>query len=277
MIFAYLDEFGHIGPWYGADHPKHNTSPVFGVAGILLPEQAVRGFSGHFLNRKTDLLDFEIRRADKQPYEWEKKGANLFTARSILKYPNIRSTAFRIINHVEACGGRIFYYGREKWSQTEDVNPNGLYKTIFANSIRRIDRFCNRINQNFVVVIDQHAARPILLRSATQTMFGNAPAMRLASPPFEVESHLNQNIQAADWIAAIVGRIWSFRFAPQDFAHLQPYETYFWSRLHRLTVQSTVERATRRKPPERGPQVGTLGEALIAAGLSPNAAPPKPR
>ena len=34
--FAYLDEFGHIGPYLGRQHPRHNDSPVFGFAGLVL-------------------------------------------------------------------------------------------------------------------------------------------------------------------------------------------------------------------------------------------------
>jgi len=52
MIFAYLDEFGHIGPFYGREHPSYNTSPVFGLAGILLPEESVRPFATFFLKAK---------------------------------------------------------------------------------------------------------------------------------------------------------------------------------------------------------------------------------
>ena len=42
--FAYLDEFGHIGPYLGRTHPRCNDSPVFGIAGLVLPVNEVRGF-----------------------------------------------------------------------------------------------------------------------------------------------------------------------------------------------------------------------------------------
>ena len=32
--FAYLDEFGHIGPYVNREHPRYNDSPVFGLAGF---------------------------------------------------------------------------------------------------------------------------------------------------------------------------------------------------------------------------------------------------
>jgi hypothetical protein len=45
---AYLDEFGHIGPFVSRDHPQHNTSPVFGLGGFVLPSSKVRAFATWF-------------------------------------------------------------------------------------------------------------------------------------------------------------------------------------------------------------------------------------
>ena len=61
--FAYLDEFGHIGPYLGRQHPRHNDSPVFGFAGLVLPVNEVRGFGTWFFQRKCHLLDFELERS----------------------------------------------------------------------------------------------------------------------------------------------------------------------------------------------------------------------
>ena len=46
IYVAYLDEFGHVGPYIGRSDPRHNTSPVFGFAGFILPAEAVRGALG---------------------------------------------------------------------------------------------------------------------------------------------------------------------------------------------------------------------------------------
>jgi hypothetical protein len=270
MIFAYLDEFGHVGPFFGRAHPRHNTSPVFGLAGVLLPEHSVRPFASYFLNRKTDLLSFDIHKSGKQPYEWEKKGSNLFTAKSLELYPEIRKTAFRILNHVKESRGRVFYCGRQKIRNREDVNPNGLYTTVLSDALRQIDACCAAIDQNFVVVVDEHSARKELLETATKTMYGHRPTMRLASPPFEVESYLKQNIQAADWIAAIIGRIANYEFEPIDFAAYEPYERYFRKRIEAVSTHSTIMRRTLRPRAQRTTTttvstIGTLGHAFTAA------------
>lgn len=267
MIFAYLDEFGHVGPYFDKQHPRYNASPVFGLAGILLPESSVRAFASFFLARKIDLLNEEIKRSRKQPYEWEKKGTNLFTEKSIEKYPAIRATAFRVLNKVRQCNGRVFYYGRDKIRGKTDLNANGLYKTVFAHALRQIDSYCDGIGQNLTVIVDEHSARPELIETAAKTMYGAEPTRRLLNPPFETESHLNQNIQAADWIATLVGRLWNYRLDPAGFAGLEPYERYFWSRLHAVATHSSVW----ERPKPAKSKTGTLGEAIIAAQVRTSA------
>lgn len=247
MILAYLDEFGHNGPYFGRDHDRHNCSPVFGLAGILLPESAVREFGSFFLKRKTELLAGEIERSGKPAYAWEKKGTNLFTAKSIVLYPEIRRTAFRALGRLGGCGGNVFFCGREKQRGREDVNANGLYKTVLAQSLRLINNHCENINQRFVVVLDENSARRTLLETAAKTMFGADGVSRLVSPPFEVESYLDQNMQAADWIATLVGRIWNFRIDREHFANFARYDDYFASRLQSVTMNGSILQPRRKR------------------------------
>ena len=64
---AYLDEFGHVGPYVARSDPRHNDSPVFGLAGFVMPADKVRGFGTWFFKRKCELLDFEIQRSGEHP------------------------------------------------------------------------------------------------------------------------------------------------------------------------------------------------------------------
>ena len=41
---AYLDEFGYVGPSVSRNDPRHKHSPVFGLAGFIMPADEVRGF-----------------------------------------------------------------------------------------------------------------------------------------------------------------------------------------------------------------------------------------
>ena len=134
--FVYLDEFGHIGPFVSRTSPKYNESPVFGLAGIILPDDAIRPFATKFLKLKEYLFAEEIHKSRRISALWEKKGIEIFTAKNLAKYPHFRGTGFRLINYIRDCGGKIFYYGREKIHQSTDVNSIGLYTTVLSHAIR---------------------------------------------------------------------------------------------------------------------------------------------
>jgi len=56
MYIAFLDEFGHIGPFIRRNDRKYNQSPVFGLAGFVLPHHNVRSFATWFYQYKNQLL-----------------------------------------------------------------------------------------------------------------------------------------------------------------------------------------------------------------------------
>lgn len=111
---AYLDEFGHVGPYVDRQHPRHNTSPVFGFAGLVLPVDEVRGFGTWFFQRKCELLHFELARSGKHPALWEKKGSSLYTTVNVEKYPQLRMFTSRLFNKIETIGGFVLYVGVQR-------------------------------------------------------------------------------------------------------------------------------------------------------------------
>lgn len=247
MRFVYLDEFGHIGPYVSRSSKKHNESPVFGLAGIILPEDAVRPFATFFLQQKERAFAFELEGSGKMAAKWEKKGTSFIRPGPLKKYPNVRQLLNRTINQLLKRGGNIFYYGREKEFNKFDGNATGLYTTCLAHALRRLDTVCGERDDNFVVVIDQHSARKELLECAAKTMFGYQPCRRLASPPFEVESYLNQNIQAADWIATLVGRLMSYAVCPNEFPDFGYIDKIFGERVARTSINSQLMRRPQKR------------------------------
>ena len=79
MIVAYLDEFGHVGPYISTMHKKFKDHPLFGYAGIVLLEDAIRPFGAKFEQVKARQFRSEIVKTGKHPRRWEKKGAEMFT------------------------------------------------------------------------------------------------------------------------------------------------------------------------------------------------------
>ena len=158
---AYLDEFGHIGPYIDRTHPQHNDSPVFGLVGIVLPLDEARAFATWFFQRKCDLLAFEMH------------------------------------------------------------NLNYLYRKILSEAIKRLNEFCTKDcnpPSNFIMALDEHDQRSALITQATRDMFGGPqPRKSLIEPPFQLESHRYQTLQAADWIVGLVGRLGAYWADPTGY------------------------------------------------------------
>lgn len=240
MLIAFLDEFGHIGPFVSRSDQRYNHNPVFGLAGFALPHHCARSFATWFFQLKNQLLAPEVKSSGIHPATWEKKGADLFTTKNIKKYPNITAAVNRTINKIYRSDGRLFFYGRQKYMAPGQANPNGLYTTVMAHSIRRLDDYCKNNKQQFMMILDQHSNRIELLATAAKTMFGDTPASCLIEPPFQVESHLYQTIQAADWIATLVGRLWAYRVAPNEYADWEWAERLFGKRIDSAVTHSTL-------------------------------------
>ncbi len=240
MYIAFLDEFGHIGPYVARTDPRYNHSPVFGLAGYILPHHHVRRFATWFYQYKGRLLSQEIAEAQGHPATWEKKGKKLYRSKNIESYRNLRGGTNRMINKIFVFGGRLFYYGIEKYQSPEESNATNLYKTCMSHTIRRINHFCGSQEETFLMILDEHEDRIQLLEAAAKTMFGEHAAVNLLEPPFQVESHLYQTIQAADWIATIIGKLLAYRSQPAEFADYEWAERYFGSRIGEAATHSKI-------------------------------------
>ena len=244
--FAYLDEFGHVGPYVARTDPKYRESPVFGLAGFVLPADEVRGFGTWFYQRKCELLAFEIGRSEKHPAEWEKKGSSLYTATNVSRYPELRRFTNRLLNRIEALGGFVLHVGIRKTASPERHDPNRLYARVFLEAIKRIDQFCAGDcdpPEEFVLILDEHNQRPALVAQAAQSMYARTERRRhLIEPPFHVESHRYQTLQAADWIAGLVGRLGAVWAEPAVWPENEVFRRYFEHRINRVSRRSGIRR-----------------------------------
>lgn len=241
---AYLDEFGHIGPYVSRSNPKFNESPVFGLAGLVLPLGEVRSFGTWFFQRKCELLDFEIKRAANHPATWEKKGAALYTVKNVEKYRELRVFTNRFFNKIRSCGGFIFYVGIEKTKLPQDHRPNELYRAVLREAIKRLDQFCLQESdpqETFFLVMDEHDQREALVTEAAVSMYNSTnPRRSLIEPPFQVESHRYQTLQAADWLAGFTGRMGAYWTDPESYPENIVFRTYFEARFNGKCKRSGI-------------------------------------
>lgn len=244
MHLVYLDEFGHIGPFVSRAHSTYRESPVFGLAGYILPADQARDFSTWFYKRKCELLAYEIARDNEHPAIWEKKGSALYTTRNILSYRELRVFTNRLLSKIENCGGRVIYFGLHKQAPVEDHKPFRLYSAVLKEIIRRLNAVCEHDDRrsDFLIVMDQHQEREAILTEASRAMFAKErPQRRLIEPPYQVESHRYQTVQAADWICGLIGRLSAFRAAPSEFPEFGWAETYFGSRIQKVCLASGIK------------------------------------
>ncbi|HJD96025.1 DUF3800 domain-containing protein [Mailhella massiliensis] len=258
--FAYPDEFGHIGPFLSRSDPRHHTSPVFGFAGIVLPVTEVRKFSMYFYKLKCRLLEWEISRDQKNTpaYQWEKKGSALYSLQNVEKYSQLRHATFRLMNKIESIGGFVFYSGIEKDPPLDEHTPEALYTSVLRDCIRRLDRYCNNNTSTFSILLDaidsmepgaKRKFRLAGISAAGSEMFryhhGN-PCAALLEPPYQLESHLYQNLQCADWFCGLLNKYLMYQVLPEQYADYKMMETYFGARLQRVLKAGSLRR---KKPP----------------------------
>lgn len=252
LYFAYIDEFGHIGPYISREHPNYKTSPIFGLGGVLLPASDVRAFGEFFLAHKEWLLGDEMKAHGIQDaLTWEKKGSALYTTNNYQRYRRqLTRGTNRLLNRLRDRGGRTVYVGSTKQiaASTQDLNKPAirqitkqLYRDTLEALLRELDQFGAAENAEVLVVMDEHQERDIVLDQAARMMYSDPERLRhLLEPPYQVESHRYQTVQCADWICGLVGRYGAFRAAPHEFGEFRWAEEAFAPRVDSLAICARV-------------------------------------
>lgn len=239
---TYLDDFGHIGPFIARNDPRYCTSPIFGLAGLILPVDDVRSFATWFFKLKCNLLKFEIDRDGKHPAKWEKKGSALYTTKNALKYKELRNATNRILNRINRHGGHIFYVGTKKNRDLNKHNSKNLYISTLRESIKRLNQFCETRNSHFQLILDQteDKLREKAVEVSGLAMFGEMAARKLIEPPMQIESHLYQTLQCADWICGLIGRYGCHLTEPKQYEDFEWATKYFSTRIAQASVHSGI-------------------------------------
>lgn len=224
MLIAYLDEFGHQGPYIRHDHKKFNTHPVFGYAGYLIPSHSVRQFGGYFEYVKEQLLDWEITQANAHPRRWEKKGSALFTTANIREYKDeINPATKRLYRKLGNLGGQLFFFGQEKpigpVSVTKETSQE-REEHCLIQAINRLGRIATKANEELLVIMDatdtDNRERAVATLGKTIYSKTNKDNRSIIEVPIQADSHLYGTIQFADWTCALLGRLTDYHFAERS-------------------------------------------------------------
>ncbi len=237
---AYIDEFGHDGHFISVHHEKYKTSPVFGLAGFILPIHNARSFSTNFFKMKKTIFAQELAESTRIPAKWEKKGTEYFKTRSV-EQKKVRDAFNRPLNViVNQLDGHVFYVGARKNPLKEQPANEELYKETLKETIKRLNEFCVKKNAKLILCSDYNNNRAKMIEACGIEMFGFSKRTALLEPLFHAESHLYQTVQFADWIATIVGRCEAYRAKSDEFGHFQLYERYFYDRLKQVSIYNYI-------------------------------------
>lgn len=260
IFIVYLDEFGHDGPYISKKHPQHNTHPVFGLGGFVLPANRVRDFSHFFFKHKQQLFGSydipEARRKAQVKGErfqlscWEKKGSKQYSVKNLTQYKKYltRSTN-RIINTITRYGGFLFYVGEAKRIGVASHNPQRTYKSSFKEVIKRLDNEFKNQDAQFLIFMDDHEMRSEIVKEAIYEMH-QEEKYQLLEAPVQVDSKLYQTIQCADWFCAIYGKLSFYDVDPENCAEYEIFKRYFGDRIAEAQKRSNVRNNLPRPPKE---------------------------
>lgn len=222
MLIAYLDEFGHVGPYIEHGHPKFGQHPVFGYAGFIAPAAAVRSVGAEFKRRKTQLFKTEIDKCA-IPAQWERKGSEYFTTGSITKRPEQIRVFNGLIRFLQSQGGILFYYGDEKARGTlkqTGQGPTGVMEQTLRETINRICTYADSKDEDVLILMDSFTdkTRQELAAKMYAHIYSRkrTEMKRIVEAPLHIESKLNAGIQFADWICALISRASHFQLVKES-------------------------------------------------------------
>jgi len=278
MLVAYLDEFGHVGPYIEDGHRKFGQHPVFGYAGFIIPASNARAIGAEFKRVKTSLFKTEIDKSA-TPAQWERKGSEYFTTGSIEARPEQVRAFTGLVRQLRGLGGQLFYYGDEKQRGTvKETNrtAHDVMHDALRETINRICTHAETAGEDVLILMDSFTdkTRQELAAKMYAHIYSRRrnEMKRIIEAPLHIESKLNSGIQMADWVCGLIGRAShlqlvkdsEFRWAATSFrSSLQGGFTYE-SKLHLLRGPEIHHSELFNERPVRfvQPRPGTLGARI---------------
>lgn len=243
MLVAYLDEFGHVGPFVTSEHKKFHHHPLFGYAGIVLPEAQVRAFGARFEQRKFRMFRRDIMASGKHPRRWEKKGAELYTTGAQQRYPARNAQVLDLARYLSDRGGRFYFYGEHKPIGTVKETgrtPSETTRRALLGAVQNLCFYADQQKQNLLVLLDRGGPMPreeaiTAMAAFIYSASSPEPMKRIIEVPMELESHRYGAMQFADWACAILSRASHYHFTESDSFQWAP------ELLEQLMARRTVQ------------------------------------
>jgi hypothetical protein len=250
IYIAYFDEFGHIGPFVSRTDPQYMTSPVFGLGGFIIPAENARAFSAWFHWLKKTYFAYEIKQSGIESFHWEKKGSSLFKTHGVLKYRGTNLRIFQtVINKIRKFNGFLIYTGMFKYKSPSTHDATSLYMSVVTEIHKRVHHFCEARSSKAIIVIDQCGGtdfRAETVDTSALSIFGTTEYSSIIEPIFQAESHLYQNLQCADWVCAVLSRVYMYKYDCEQYKELEWTQKYGYAQIIKKTALNSGVRQTPR-------------------------------
>jgi len=277
VLIAYLDEFGHVGPYIRAGHPKFGQHPVFGYAGYVIPAVSVRSFGARFKTDRDRLFKTEIN-ASSSPHQWERKGSEYFSTGSIQKRPEQVRVFRSLVNALKKEGGAFFFYGDEKprgtLKETAETSGDRTVGSL-RETVNRLCTYAENKGDELLILMDAitEKNRQELVAQMYAHIFSRSrrsrdheEMRRIVEAPLHIDSRLNVGVQFADWVCALLGRMshWQlvdgseFGWASERFADVLEGSFTYESKIH-LQLGGDIFNSSILRLGERGYREASVG------------------
>lgn len=241
MWLVFLDEFGHDGAYVSRDHPRFNQSPVFGLGGLALREHSAIDFALDFGRLKANTLGW--------PYRYrEAKGRTIFKAGAFddslgsSRRHHTANVANRFLSLVRKHEGHVLYRGIVKASDIADHSASKVHMACLRRVFATVNSYCGESESYFLMSFDRHETHLKKMQFISGAHRDSDGKVRIADYPHDLESRYHNSIQAADWVCALLGRVWAYRVDAVGWASHKPYDDRFSNLLTQVTLPgSTVQ------------------------------------
>lgn len=224
MLVAYLDEFGHIGP-YIPDSKKYRHHPIFGYGGFIIPAEGIRSFGATFERLKDQHFGSEIAAANAHPRRWEKKGSELFSDGNWSSNGrSVRRHVRHLAKELRVADGGFFFYGEVKPEGAEKVtgvSSADRSRSTLKSTIRHLANYAEWRNDTIMILMDQvnNSERSEAISSMASFIYSkDTPenTRRVVEVPMQIESIRYGAMQFADWYCALLSRATEKKFVNED-------------------------------------------------------------
>ena len=264
MLIAYIDEVGEAGAFISKDHRRFKTSPVFGYAGFVVPEQNVHALSRDvaFTKQRFHSLLFGKNQDEHTTYTptWERKGADLLSKHAMTRAGRQEVVEFRaLLSRIAGTyGGKLFYFVREKpigspgqvWGKDTgnswEAHREERTLECLSEAINRLCRFAEHEDQNILLfqdMINEKQRFQQVTRSYAHIysrIKEHQEMLRILEAPAYIDSELSTNIQCADWVAALISRACDYQLI-RDSSYKWVAETFYSALRGDFTYESSLQ------------------------------------